>query len=43
MAEEVLGWTPCTPLSEGLKKTIAYFEELLKEPATRKALLADNR
>jgi UDP-glucuronate decarboxylase len=33
-AQELLGWEPVLPLTEGLKKTIAYFEELLaKEPA----------
>jgi nucleoside-diphosphate-sugar epimerase len=25
-----LGWTPRIPLEEGLSKTIAYFDELLK-------------
>ncbi|MBQ4480680.1 MAG: SDR family oxidoreductase [Victivallales bacterium] len=29
-AQELLGWQPTTPLREGLKKTIAYFDELLK-------------
>jgi UDP-glucuronate decarboxylase len=28
-AHELLGWEPRTRLSDGLKKTIAYFEELL--------------
>jgi UDP-glucuronate decarboxylase len=33
-AQELLGWKPVLPLTEGLTKTIAYFEELLtKEPA----------
>jgi UDP-glucuronate decarboxylase len=27
-AQEALGWEPTTPLQEGLKKTIAYFEAL---------------
>ncbi len=31
MAEEVLGWKPRVGLEEGLKKTIAYFDALLKE------------
>jgi UDP-glucuronate decarboxylase len=31
LAEEKLGWTPRTPLDEGLLKTIAYFDELLKK------------
>ena len=29
-AEKLLNWQPTTPLREGLKKTIAYFDELLK-------------
>lgn len=28
-AREVLGWEPKVELDEGLKKTIAYFDELL--------------
>ena len=28
-AESVLGWRPKTPLAEGLKRTVAYFDELL--------------
>lgn len=30
LAKEKLGWIPKVPLEEGLKKTIAYFEKLLK-------------
>jgi UDP-glucuronate decarboxylase len=33
-AGKLLGWKPATPLKEGLKKTIAYFEALLREPGT---------
>ncbi len=29
-AQKLLGWQPTTPLREGLVKTIAYFDELLK-------------
>ena len=29
-AEKLLNWQPTTPLREGLKKTIQYFDELLK-------------
>ena len=29
-AEKLLGWHPTTPLREGLTKTIAYFDELLR-------------
>lgn len=31
-AQELLGWQPVTPLKEGLSKTVAYFEDLLREP-----------
>jgi len=31
LAKEKLGWEPRTPLEEGLKKTIEYFEELLRK------------
>lgn len=30
LAKEKLSWQPLTPLDEGLKKTITYFDELLK-------------
>jgi UDP-glucuronate decarboxylase len=30
-AQEVLSWSPRTPLAEGLKRTISYFEELLRD------------
>jgi UDP-glucuronate decarboxylase len=30
-ARHVLGWTPRTPIKEGLVRTIAYFEALLQE------------
>src|SRR5262245_54344380 len=37
LAERALGWRPKTPLEEGLKKTIAYFDDLLRvgEPVRR--------
>jgi UDP-glucuronate decarboxylase len=31
-AEQLLGWKPAIALKEGLKKTISYFDELLREP-----------
>lgn len=33
LAKSALGWEPTIPLREGLKKTIAYFDELLKSNA----------
>ena len=30
LAEKLLGWHPTTPLRDGLARTIAYFDELLK-------------
>jgi len=43
-AHECLGWRPCTPLKEGLVRTIAYFEKLLSEQGTRReALMAKPR
>jgi UDP-glucuronate decarboxylase len=33
MARDVLGWEPRTPLREGLVRTIAYFETLMREGA----------
>ena len=37
-AKELLSWQPRTPLKEGLTRTIAYFERLLKDDAVRAAL-----
>ena len=34
IAKEKLGWEPKTPLREGLKKTIDYFEDLLRTEGT---------
>jgi UDP-glucuronate decarboxylase len=31
-AQRLLGWKPATALKDGLMKTIAYFDELLREP-----------
>ena len=39
-AQEVLGWVPKTPLREGLKHTIAYFEKMLTERGIRESLNA---
>jgi UDP-glucuronate decarboxylase len=37
-AREALGWAPRTAMKKGLQKTIAYFDELLKEPGMRERL-----
>jgi UDP-glucuronate decarboxylase len=37
-AQDLLGWVPITPLKEGLIKTIAYFEDLIREPEIVKLL-----
>ena len=34
-AHEMLAWAPKTPLKEGLRKTIEYFDRLLREPSVR--------
>src|SRR5262245_57092681 len=31
LARRVLGWSPSTPIDEGLRRTIAWFEEILAE------------
>jgi UDP-glucuronate decarboxylase len=33
LAQELLGWAPRVQLRDGLVKTIAYFEQLLREDA----------
>jgi UDP-glucuronate decarboxylase len=42
-AHELLGWKPATSLKEGLAKTIAYFETLLREPGIIEIVSADGR
>jgi UDP-glucuronate decarboxylase len=42
-AQEILGWKPTTPLREGLAKTIAYFEALLREPGVMEVVGKDER
>jgi len=37
-ANEALSWAPKTPLREGLKRTIAYFDALLREPGVRNVI-----
>jgi UDP-glucuronate decarboxylase len=40
-ANDLLGWKPLTPLQEGLARTIAYFETLLRDDAVRASLVRD--
>jgi UDP-glucuronate decarboxylase len=40
-AKKLLGWGPSTPVAEGMKRTIAYFERLLREPGLRARLAAE--
>jgi UDP-glucuronate decarboxylase len=40
-ANELLSWQPRTPLKEGLIKTIAYFEDLLRDERLRATLVGD--
>jgi UDP-glucuronate decarboxylase len=37
-ARDVLMWSPGTPLAEGLRRTIAYFEELLRDKSIQAQL-----
>ena len=37
-ARDVLMWSPGTPLAEGLSRTIAYFEELLRDKSIQAQL-----
>ena len=39
-AQKTLDWVPRTPLLEGLRRTIDYFEDLLRDPAIRAQLLS---
>jgi UDP-glucuronate decarboxylase len=40
-AQEILDWSPRTPLAEGLKRTIVYFDDLLRDQSLRKQLSGD--
>ncbi|HMA71026.1 MAG TPA: UDP-glucuronic acid decarboxylase family protein [Xanthobacteraceae bacterium] len=40
-AQELLSWTPHTPLKEGLVHTIAYFEKLLTAKGIKELLMRD--
>ena len=37
-AQEILNWSPRTPLTEGLKRTTIYFDELLRDQTLRTQL-----
>jgi len=37
-AQELLSWTPRTPLEQGLERTVAYFDKLLADQGVREAL-----
>jgi UDP-glucuronate decarboxylase len=37
-AQEILGWSPRTPLEQGLLNTISYFEDLLRDSSIRTQL-----
>jgi UDP-glucuronate decarboxylase len=37
-AQQLLGWSPQTPIDEGLKRTISYFEDLLRNSSIRMQL-----
>jgi UDP-glucuronate decarboxylase len=37
-AQNLLGWKPTMTLKDGLIKTIAYFEDLLRDPSTKELL-----
>ncbi|MFZ0608389.1 MAG: UDP-glucuronic acid decarboxylase family protein [Xanthobacteraceae bacterium] len=40
-ADEILKWSPHTALKEGLVRTIAYFEDLLRDETVRPAIMHD--
>ena len=42
-ANDVLGWAPHTALRDGLTRTIAYFEELLRDDAVRTLLVHETQ
>jgi UDP-glucuronate decarboxylase len=41
-AQDELKWAPKTPLDEGLRRTIGYFEKLLSEKGVRELVTSEN-
>ena len=41
-ANDVLGWAPQTPLAEGLRHTIEYFEALLRDDTVRRSVVGES-
>jgi UDP-glucuronate decarboxylase len=42
-ANDILKWTPQTPISKGLRRTIEYFEKLLSDQNLRESIIHDRR
>jgi UDP-glucuronate decarboxylase len=40
-ANDVLGWSPQTPLADGLVRTVAYFEALLRDESVRRSVTGE--
>jgi UDP-glucuronate decarboxylase len=40
-ANDLLAWTPKTPLEKGLSRTIEYFQDLLSDGAVRASIARD--
>jgi UDP-glucuronate decarboxylase len=40
-ANDVLGWSPQTPLADGLARTVEYFETLLRDESIRQSVISE--
>jgi UDP-glucuronate decarboxylase len=40
-ANDVLGWSPQTPLADGLVRTVEYFEALLRDESIRQSVISE--
>jgi UDP-glucuronate decarboxylase len=40
-AQEFLGWSPSCKLRDGMQRTIDYFEDLLRDPGLKAAVVAE--